>query len=163
MDLLEHTKIWVNGEVFQGKIMMGMGIALLIGWFAIFKSEHTLLKGSLIPLALVLVVLLGYGSMQAFYRPTHLQKVSNLYAGSPEKALEQEVQKAQKDEKAYKTLKPIWAVLIGLFLVLYFVFPSPYWKGMFLGFATLFLSLLVLDTVLHYRLDIYHQALKGFT
>lgn len=160
MNLLEHTKVWVSGEVLQGKIMVVMGIALLIAWIAILRSEHSLLKGSIIPIALMLVVLLGYGGMQVLVRPTHVQKVSTLYAESPEKALEQEVQKANKDNKAYSTLKPIWAILIVLSLVLYFVFPTDYIKGLSIGLAALFLSLLILDTILQHRLGIYVEGMS---
>lgn len=161
MELIEHTKIWVNGEVFQGKIMMAMGIALLIAWIAIFRSEHTILKGTIIPGALMLVVFLGYGGMQTFFRPTHVDKVVKLHTESPEKALDQEIKKAVKDEKAYRTLKPIWAGLIVLSVILYFVFPTDYLKGLSLGLIALFFTLVMLDTVLHYRLEVYHEALKG--
>lgn len=57
MNLLEHTTTWVNGEVLQGKIMLGLGILLLGATIAIFKSEHELLKGSLIPLGLLTLML----------------------------------------------------------------------------------------------------------
>ncbi|NNK74515.1 MAG: hypothetical protein HKP42_00480 [Maribacter sp.] len=163
MELLDHTTEWVKGEVFQGKIMLAIGILLLIGGVAILKSDHEILKGTLIPLGLILLLILGYGAMQVFSRPGHVTKVSQVLAENPQDALEQEYNKAMKDDKIYSTLKIVWSILIVIAAGLYLLFPSSshYLKGLAIGLIGLFLTVLVVDSVLHYRLSIYLKAING--
>ena len=162
MELLEHTKLWVNGEVFQGKIMMGIGIVVLLAWIAIFRSEHTILNGTLIPMALMLVVFLGYGGMQVIVRPNHTAKLQEITTQKGvEEALKHETEYLKRGDKAYSTLKPIWAALIILSVVLYFVVKTDYLKGLSIGLMALFLTLVVLDTTLQYRLSKYLSSLQS--
>lgn len=161
MELLDHTTEWVKGEVFQGKIMLSVGILLLIGGVAILKSDHEILRGTLIPLGLILLLTLGYGTMQVFSRPGHITKVSQLLAENPKKAIAQEYKKASSDDNIYSRLKIVWSVLIAITAVLYMVFPNDYLKGLAIGLIALFLTALVVDSVLHYRLSIYLKALNG--
>jgi len=64
MELIDYTIAWVKGEVFQGKIMLAISILLLFGGIAILKSEHEILKGTLIPLGFILLIFFGYGGFQ---------------------------------------------------------------------------------------------------
>ena len=160
MELIDYTNNWVRGEVFQGKVMIGLGILILVAGISIFRSDHEFLRGMLIPLGLILLILIGYGGMQVVVRPNHVEKVQTLMEQSEEKAIDQEYQKAVKDNKAYSTLKPVWAVLIVVSVVLYFIFSTLYLKGLSIGIMGLFMTLLTLDSILQYRLDIYFTALK---
>lgn len=160
MNLIEHTTTWVNGEVMQGKIMLGIGILFLVAAGAIFKSDHELLKGSLIPLGLITLMLCGYGSFQIFGRPPHIQKVSELHAENPQKAIEQEMVKAQKDDKIYSTVKKAWIVFMVIVAICSLFLTSDYYRGLSIGLMLMFLSMLIIDTTLHHRLKTYMEALS---
>lgn len=159
MNLIEHTTSWVNGEVLQGKVMLGIGILLLGGAIAIFKSEHELLKGSLIPIALLTLMLCGYGGFQVFGRPPHVQKVSETFAQSPETAVKQELEKAQKDDGIYSTVKVVWIVLLVIAAIGSLFISEDYYKGLSLGLMVIFLGMLIIDTTLHHRLKVYLNVL----
>ena len=159
MELLKHTTDWVNGEIFQGKIMLIIGILLLIGGIAILKSNHEILRGMLIPLGLIITLLLGYGGFQTLARPSHLVNFSAVYQENPEKAKQQEYDKAVKDDKTYKNLKVVWAVLIVLSVVVYFIVSKDYFKGLAIGLIGLFLTTLIVDSILQYRLGIYFKKI----
>ncbi len=160
MELLKYTSEWVEGEIFQGKIMLTIGLLILIGGIAIIKSNHELLQGALIPLGLMLMIFLGYGGYQTFGRQSQITKVTAVYEESPEKALKQEYDKALKGDKTFKTLKIVWSVLIVLSVIVYFIFSKDYFKGLAIGLMALFLTTLIVDSILHYRLETY---LKGLT
>jgi len=162
MDLLEHTAQWAKGDMLQGRIMLGIGLLLLVAAVAIFKSNHLFFKGTLIPLGLLLVIMMGYGGFLAFTRPGHLQKVELLARENPQEAFNAEHAKAEKDNKAYTMLKPIWIGLILVTAGLYFVFPTYYLKGLSAGLISLFLAVFIIDSALHYRLAPYLQALSEF-
>lgn len=159
MEIINHTTNWVKGDIFQGKIMLTIGILLLIGAVAIFKNNHPILKGTLIPIGLSVLILIGYGSYLAFSRPGHLENVKTVYAENQENAIHQEYEKASKDNKAYSTLKPIWIVLIIISALLFFVFKTDYLKGLSIGLIGLFFVALIVDTMLYYRVKPYLEAL----
>ncbi len=161
MNLLEHTSNWVKGEVAQGKIMVTIALVLLFTVVAIWKSDQHFLRGMLIPLTLVVLAIGGYGGFQLFGRPGHVNKVQEVYDRSPEEALQMEYDKATKDDKTYTRLKPIWAGLMIVCLILYLVLKEESCQGLVIGLAVLFLSVLLLDTTLHHRLKIYLTALQN--
>lgn len=161
MNLIDHTTTWVNGEVLQGKIMLGLGILVLGAAIAIFKSEHELLKGSLIPLGLLTLMLCGYGGFQVFGRPPHIQKVSEVFAQNPETAVKQELEKAQKDHRIYSTIKMIWIILLAIIAIGSLFISADYYKGLAIGLMVMFLSMLIIDTTLHHRLKVYLNVLMS--
>lgn len=161
MNLIEHTTTWVNGEVLQGKIMLSIGILFLVVAIAIFKSEHELLKGSLIPIGLLVLVLCGYGGFQVFGRPPHIQKVSEAFAENPETAVKQELEKAQKDDGIYSTVKVVWIILLAIAAIGTLFISADYYKGLAIGLMVMFLCMLIIDTTLHHRLKVYLHALMS--
>ena len=161
MNLIDYTTTWVKGEILQGKIMIIIGVILLIAMIAIFKGENTILRGTLIPLCLVLLALFGYGGFQVTSRPSHIVKVSEIYDKTPDVAIEQEYSKAQKDDKTYRTLKVIWVILIAVVALLYLLFSTNYLKGLSIGLIILFLTTLIIDSTLHQRLSIYKSNIEA--
>lgn len=160
MNLLDHTTTWVRGEVYQGKIMIILGIVVLICFIALFKGNSDLLRGMTIPVGLVLLILFGYGGFQIIGRPPHINKVSELLEKSPEKVIEQEYTKAQKDNKTYSMLKKVWVSLIVVSALSYLVFSSNYLHGLSIGCVGLFFTTLLVDSILHQRLITYMRALE---
>lgn len=159
MNLIDHTTAWVNGEVTQGKIMLAIGLMLLGAAVAILKSEHELLKGTLIPISLLIVILCGYGGFQVFGRPPHIKKVDELYVQSPEAAVKQELAKAEKDNGIYSLVKKVWIALLVIVAIGSLFIASDYYRGLSIGLMVMFLSMLIIDTTLHHRLKIYLNAL----
>jgi hypothetical protein len=160
MNLLDYTNTWVKGEVFQGKVMLVIGVIVLIAAIAILRSDNSLLRGTLFPLGFIILIFFGYGGFQTFSRPSHINKVTEVYNENPEKAIEQELAKAQKDDRSYRNLKIVWSILIVLASLLFIIFSKDYFKGVSTGLIALFLTTLVVDSTLHYRLKIYLEQLQ---
>lgn len=161
MDLIQHMTYWVKGELIQGRIMVGIGILFLIAMIFIFKSDNVFLRGTLIPLSFLLVVLLGYGGSMLYSRPMYLKQATEQYQSDPNAAHSQQLAKAEKDNKAYSNLKPVWAIIISICAILLIVFTSPYYKGVALGIIVTFSALFVVDATLHSRLKPYLEFLQG--
>lgn len=154
---LEH---WANGETAQGKIMIGASILLALISIALLKNDNGLLKGMLIPLCLLMAVNIGYGSYLVATRQKEVQRTQAQFARDAQQTLNAQLDKAKADNKTYGILRAVWAMLIVLCVVLHFVFARDYFRGMSLGFATLFLGTLIIDTFLHARLHAYLTALQ---
>ena len=146
MDFIEYTNAWVRSEVIQGRIMIGVGLLLLFVFFSIFRSQNELLKGILIPLGLLLLILIGYGSYILYSRPAHARKSISLYEKSREKAIEKEKVKHVNDNKAGKALlRYVYPTLMMLSALVLLFIPSPYYQGMAVGFVLLFASTYIID------------------
>lgn len=160
MDLITHTKGWVKGEVANGWVLLIIGLALLIGFIAILFNHNQILRGTMLPLSLLILLLIGFGGYQIIKRPSHLTKVEHLYQQNPDKVKQTEYEKAMKDNKVYSFIKIVWVVLVVISLGMYFISGSEYYKGMSIGFSMLFLSTLLIDSILHQRLLNYLEHLK---
>ncbi len=161
MDILTHTTQWVNGEVLQGKITIALSIIFTITFLYFSNFHHSFYKGLAIPFFLFQLVLLGYGVFQVSQRPAHIEKVSQGMATAPQETLKAELTKAQKDNKAYSTVKIIWVVMIVILGAIYFMIKSDFWKGISLGFALFFAGMFIFDGFLHHRLKTYLSALES--
>ena len=145
MNYLEYLNTWLKSELLQGKIMIGIGILLIPAFWAIIKSEHSLLKGTLIPLGLLLVVLIGYGSFMLYSRPAHAKAGMALYEKSETESLQTERAKHVNDNKAGNTLMKVYPILVIISMMPLFFNISDHYKGMGLGFAILFIALFIID------------------
>lgn len=138
MEFLEQLQLWSKGDVLQGKIMVVVGVVTLIAFIGIMRSNNELLRGTLIPLGLALVVLIGYGAYVIQSRPAHVNEMQIAYEQSAQSAIKAEIAKQAKDYGSCKMLTNIYPYLmIAMALLIMFV-ASPYYKGMALGFLVLF-------------------------
>ena len=102
--------------------MIGIGLILTLCLIFVIRGNNSLLKGILIPISLLTIVNLGYGSFLALSRPKHITAATELYQEQASQVIQSELDKAQRDHKNYSNLNPIWAVLIGVSLVSFFLF-----------------------------------------
>ena len=160
MEFTNFTNDWAKSEVFQGKMMIGIGIFLSIVFVAILRSDNTLLKGGLIPFSLLLAILLGYGSYMLYSRPAHAQEIIRLYQKSPDKAIKQERAKHINDNKTGKVLICVYPLLMLVSIVALIFVSTPHYKGMAVGFALLFISMFVIDNGFVSRSESFLSFLK---
>lgn len=163
MDFIQQLQLWEKSELLQGKIMMGVGVMLLVSAVAIFRSHNEFLRGTLIPLTLLLAVLIGYGAYILQSRPAHVAQSVTLYQQSPQEAVEKEIKKHSSDNKAGNTLLKIYPILAILALLGLMFAPSLYLKGLALGFALLFLSTYLIDNGFVTRSDVVLNTLTQLT
>lgn len=160
MDILQYTSDWTKGDAIQGKIMLLAGAIFLVAGIFIFINNHTILKGTLIPLGLLLVILFGYGGFLSFSRPSHLTTVETGLKENAVSTIQTEYDKSMNDHKAYSNLKIVWCFLIAGSALFYYFAPSDYFKGLSIGLVTLFLTAMIVDTCLHHRLIQYISGLE---
>lgn len=164
MDFIQQLQIWVKGDVTQGKMMLGTAIVLLLPvLIGIIRSSNALLQGMLIPAALLLVMNLGYGSYLLLSKPKALVQIETQFREDPEETMKHELAKAKKEDKSYGLSKSIWAVLMVISVVLYFVFTKNYYKGLALGLIGMFFGMLIIDALLHERAKQYLTKLNGWS
>ncbi|MCW3160170.1 hypothetical protein [Chryseobacterium oryctis] len=161
MEFLRALTVWAKGDAQQGKIMLGIGLLLVLFLYLILKSENQLLNGMLIPVGLLLIGNLGYGSYLLYSRAKHIATTTELYQQNPKETIQKELTKMQADSKSYTMIKRVWAVLIVISVIAFFFLKNDYFKGLALGFLCLSVSFLLLDTLLHQRLKPYVEILTN--
>jgi len=153
---------WVKSELAQAKIMIIVGIVLLIILYFIYRSQNELLRGSMIPMVLLLVALIGYGAYIMQSRPAHAKDSIALYEKSKSEGIEKEIAKHTSDNKSGKTLiKFVYPVLIILSAIALFFLSSLYYKGMAIGFIILFVGTFIMDSGFVSRSDAFIKYLNG--
>ena len=162
MDFIEYSTTWAKSEVTQGRIMIGIGLLLLVALYFIFRSNHELLRGAMVPMSLLALVLVGYGGFILQSRPAHSKASIELFQQSPDDAVAQEKMKHINDNKAGKTLmKWVYPSLIILSIVILMLISSFYYKGMALGFVFLFAAIYIMDYGFVSRSDAFLKFLEG--
>ena len=159
MEPIKDLHIWVVGETAQGRVMVAAGIMLSIAVLFILRSHNLLLRGMLIPMALLVAMNLGYGYV-LISRPKTSSKTEVAYRQNQTQTLERELNKATRDEKYYSSARPIWALLTAVSVLLFFAFRGNYLRGLSLGMTAVFLGALLIDSFLHDRLLVYIDALQ---
>lgn len=145
MDFIEYANNWAKSEVTQARIMIGIGALLLVAFIGIIKSQMELLRGTLIPMGLLLAILIGYGSYILYSRPAHAKQSIALYQQSEKQGIEKEQIKHTNDNKAGKTLMKIYPILMLVSVIALLFISNPYYKGMAIGFAVLFIATYITD------------------
>jgi hypothetical protein len=73
MSDLEIALRWTNGEVQQGKIMIGIGIVFIIAIAVISSSHDEVIRGFGLPAVLIVLALCGYGGNLVMSRPAQYE------------------------------------------------------------------------------------------
>ncbi|QCW98691.1 hypothetical protein FGM00_00590 [Aggregatimonas sangjinii] len=160
MGFLEHTAIWVKGEVLHGKVMTLLGMVLLLCCFFIWRNGNELLKGMLIPILLVVLITVGFGTMLMTTRPKHLQKLVIASRTNQREVFEKERARAFKNQNAYSKYYIAWAIVLMGGLIFFFLTNRLYCKGLALGILFLAISALIIDTLMHERSKTYYHAIE---
>ena len=162
MDFIEYANNWAKSEVTQGRIMIGVGLLLLFVLYVIFRSQNEFLRGSLIPLGLLILILVGYGGYILYSRPAHVVESISLYQESTSEAIEREKIKHVNDNKAGKTLlKYVYPSLIIVSAGALLLLSSAYYQGMALGFVIVFASTYIIDNGFVTRSDAFLSFLNN--
>lgn len=162
MDFIQQLLIWTKGDIIQGRWMIAIAFFMLLP-IAVFliESSHSLSKGMLIPISLLFLINVGYGVYLLFSKPKYAEQRTIEFKIDPEETIINEMAKIEADNKSYTFTKYAWAGLLIVSVVCFFIFAKEYLQGLSVGFAVMFLGMLIIDMCLHYRLKYYLIVLNN--
>ena len=153
MDFIPHLQTWTKADIIQGKWMIGIAFFILLPLcILLIKANNPLQKGMLIPLGLLFLMNVGYGSYLLISKPKYATESKAQFQLNAGETIKNEVAKIKADDKSYTMTKYTWAGLFILSVVCFFIFKKDYFQGLSLGFAIMFLGMLLIDVFLHHRL-----------
>jgi len=154
MDFIQHLQTWTKGDLQQGKWMIAIAIFILLPiCVLLFKSTNSLQKGATIPLVLLIIMNIGYGSYLLFSKPKYAEERTARFRINNEETIKNEFIKIKVDDKTYTMTTYVWTGLLFVSIICFFVFTKAYFQGMSLGFAMMFLGMLLIDVFLQQRLE----------
>lgn len=152
MNLLQQMQLWTKGDELQGRWMIGIALVVLLpSILLVFKNNNPILHGMWIPLFLLLLMNIGYGSYLVLSKPKSLKETKIQYEKNPTQTVEIVLGNMKQADKSYRITKFLWATFMAISVLLYFVFTKNYFKGLTLGLMIMFFGMLVIDTMLHQR------------
>ena len=152
MIFLQQMQLWTEGDVLQGRWMIGIAlIVLLPSILLVFKNDNPILHGMWIPLFLLLLMNIGYGSYLVLSKPKSMKQTQVQYEKNPTQTVEIVLRNMKQADKSYRITKLLWATFMAISVMLYFVFTKDYFRGLTLGLMIMFFGMLVIDTLLHQR------------
>lgn len=156
MDFIQNLNTWIKGDLQQGKWMIAIAVFILLPTFTLLlKSIHSLQKGVAIPIILLMLMNIFYGGYLLFSKPKYAIERTAQFQIYAEETIKNEVVKIKANDKSYRLTKYVWASLLCVSVVCFFIFKKEYLQGLSLGFAVMFLGMLLIDVFLHQRLAKY--------
>lgn len=156
MDLIQHLQTYTKEDISQGKWMIAISILIIFPiCILLIKTSNSLQKGMLIPLGFLFLMNVGYGGYLLVSKPKHLQQTEKSFQIKSKETIENEVAKIKANDKNYTMIKYVWAGLLFVSVICFFVFNKEYFKGLSLGFAIMFMGMLLIDAFLHHSLKLY--------
>lgn len=159
--MLESTAKWVGGEIVQGKVMLAVGIILLVACVFLWQSGSALHRGVAIPLAIVMLVNLGYGGYILQARPALLEQATQTYQQEPATIIAAETERAANEIKAYSQLKYVWVGLAVVSALSLFLWTPSFIYGIALGMLILAVSGMTIDSFLLKRISSYSEEITN--
>lgn len=156
MEFIQLLQTYSKSDISQGKWMIGIAILIILpACILIIRAGNSLQKGMLIPLVLLFLMNVTYGGYLLFSKPKHLEQTEKKFQFNPQETVASELAKIQAEDKSYTTTKLVWAGLLIVSVLCYFIFRKEYLQGLSLGFSLMFTGMLLIDVFLHTRLKSY--------
>ena len=162
-DFIQHTIAWGKGEVFEGRMILLFGLAMLAVGVAFWLSGPTPhAKALVIPALVVSLLSIPTGLNLSWKNARNLELYQQAYAQNPDQFVQQEKQRTDNFIQWYPYTR--WGMgavtVVGLALLL--VLASPTGKAIGLGLVLLAFAVLVIDYFSEERAAIYHQHIVAY-
>ena len=161
MNFQQYFNDWVQGDVVQAKVMIGITIFLCIPfiWFSA-RSVNSFLKGTIIPAVVLSLVFLSYGTYLLVTKSKEIPVMEKMYSEDAAAVLQKEKERTAKDSRSYVAFRAVWLTVFFISGLLYFLISGTCFKGFSSGCMILFFSLFITDSCFHSRLKTYRAALE---
>lgn len=158
--MIKNTLDWYNGEIFEGKFILGFGIILLISvlLFRIYGNMTTA-KALLIPFIFIGLFFISVGAGGLFSNSKKIAKVEESYHQNKQDFINSEIKRVEDFQYLYTMSIAIslfcFLISIGL---LYFV-KNVQWQAIAIALIIFGTAFAVIDYFSKARADFYYEKL----
>lgn len=161
MDFIEHSIAWCKGEIFEGRLILISGIAVMVIALLFYKlGTAPNAKAMLFPLLILGFLFVAAGGTMAYTNPQRINEFKKAYAENPDTFVQSEKQRVEGFQYMY-TITLVIATLSFVFAMLVFWFSSsPVLKAVAIAVSIFGISGLVIDHFSEERAAIYYQKIE---
>lgn len=160
MDFLQLTRNWTNGEIKQAKFMIILGCFTTAISFFLIVSREEFHHGISIPIVLLSLIFIFYGSFVFRNRPHQLKTIIKNYKQGPLGTIETEKNRILKEKENYNKVRITWTLVFVIGLVSYFLAESVFYKGIALGAAIFGIAIFLVDSFLSIRINRFYVGIE---
>ncbi|WP_321346107.1 hypothetical protein [uncultured Draconibacterium sp.] len=163
-EMLQHTFNWYNGEIYEGKFILGFGIFLLIsGLLFNLNGSTPTAKALLIPLAVTGFFFTSIGAGGIYSNSKKVARVEESYQQNPQDFVNIEIKRVEDFQYLYPMSIAIslvcFLIAVGL---LYFV-KNVHWQAIAIALILFGTAFAVIDYFSKERATIYYEKLLNYT
>ena len=161
MDILKTATEWAKDEIFSSKFFILFGILFIIGTIGFWKLAKTeVAKAFIYPTLIVGLLLLAIGIGLLYTNKTRLANFPNDYSTNPAAFVKEEIIRADKTVKEYKTVVFTAVPTIIIVCALFIIFiDKPIWRAISITTIAMMAVILLVDSNASKRMKDYHEQL----
>ncbi|MGL5014814.1 MAG: hypothetical protein ACRC6V_11060 [Bacteroidales bacterium] len=158
--MIQDTFNWYNGEIFEGKIILGFGILLIISAFLFYFFSNTPApKALLIPFLLIGLFFSMTGSVMVFSNSKKVLQVEEIYQHDSNAFVKSEIKRVEDFQYLYPMSIAISLVsFLAALGLLYFV-KNVHWQAIAITLILFGTAFAVIDYFSKERATIYYEQL----
>ncbi len=161
MDFLQLTRNWTNGEISQAKSMILLGCLTAVISFFLIISPQVLHHGIAIPIVIITLLFLFYGSFVFRNRPQKLAATIKSFQQNAKQTVETERKRILKEKENYYKIRVTWALVAILGLISYLLLQNEFYQGIAIGTMLLGIATFIVDTLLLKRINKYYVGIES--
>lgn len=160
--MIQHTLGWYNGEIFEGKFIIGFGVFLLISALLFYFNGNTpTAKALLIPLVVIGLAFTAIGVGGVYSNSKKVAQVEEIYHQNKQDFVNAEIKRVENFQYLYPMSIAIslacFLIAIGL---LYFV-KNVHWQAIAIALILFGSTFAAIDYFSKERAAIYYENLTA--
>ena len=162
IELIDYTKKWLAGEIFEGKSILIAGLCLLVLTIIVWRVGSTdYARAILLPMLVVAILHIGIGAGMFVYNKQRIPQFEEQYSQqTTQEYLESENARVNEFMKIYPKVIIFAAISFIVAICLFAFCTIPWLRATALALIYLALSCLVIDYFSKERGMIYQQELN---
>lgn len=158
--MVENTLNWYNGEIFEGKFILGFGISLIIiALLFYFLGNTSGAKALLFPFLVTGLIFIGIGSGGIYSNSKKIAKVEQNYNQDNQAFLNAEIKRVEDFQYLYPMSIGISLACFLVALGLLYFAKSIHWQAIAMALILFGSAFAVIDYFSKERATIYYEKL----
>lgn len=160
MTFIDHSILWLKGEILEGAIIGIVGFIILLCGLAFWKFGHNPGgKAFIIPMVICGALFLSAGGSMSYFNNKKIQEFQQTYTNNPAEFVVAEKKRVEGFQYLYKTTIYTALILFALAIIAQFVTTSQNIKAISIALSFIGVSGLTIDYFSKERADIYYNEI----
>jgi membrane protein implicated in regulation of membrane protease activity len=163
IDFIQHTVTWCKGEIFEGRMILLFGLAMLAVGLALWLSGTTPnARAMVVPALVVSLLSIPTGFNLSRKNARNIEVYQQAFAQNPDQFVQQEKERTENFIQWYPYTRWGMAAVTVIGLGLLLLLAGPPARAIGLGLIILAFAVLVIDHFSEERASTYHRHIVDY-